>query len=244
MAECLVPKQVDANLINTIYTANHNVAEEVKALIQNAKISVSPEPYMFFQPLKTIPISPKLYLVDGDMFFSQMQTLTISVNIVGVMGKGLALRTKYQFPDVYVYYQDVCRDKKLKMGKPYIYKRESFIDKELADDPYTLANPNSNKWFWLFPTKNHWREKSDKAGIEKGLEWIRASYKKENITSLALPALGCGLGALRWEDIGPMMCHYLYDLDIEVRIYLPREQKIREDLLSKDFWLKMPYRAT
>ena len=54
------------------------------------------------------------------MFFSKMQTLTISVNIVGVMGKGIASRARYQFPDVFVYYQDLCKRKELKMGTPVV----------------------------------------------------------------------------------------------------------------------------
>jgi hypothetical protein len=52
------------------------------------------------------------------------------------------------------------------------------------------------KWFLLFPTRRHWREKSDIGGIEKGLQWIRDNYRREGIQSLAIPALGCGLGGL------------------------------------------------
>lgn len=130
------------------------------------------------------------------MFFSSMQTLTVSVNTVGVMGKGLASRAKYQFPDVYVVYQDACRSKDLRMGQPYLYKREAFLDNDLADDPLTLSNFNSNKWFLLFATKKHWRENSDRAGIEQGLQWIVDNYQSCAIQSLALPALGCGLGGL------------------------------------------------
>jgi hypothetical protein len=169
------------------------------------------------------------------MFFSQMQTLTISVNTVGVMGKGLASRAKYQFPDVYVVYQDVCRQKELQMGQPYIYKRESMIDAELAADPFTLTNPNANKWFLLFATKGHWRNRSDLAGIEQGLRWVEANYKLEGIKSLAVPALGCGLGQLEWRDVGPLMCKYLSRLDIDVCIYLPREgeQEIPSQMLTK-----------
>lgn len=63
-----------------------------------------------------------------------MQTLAVSVNTVGVMGKGLASRVKYQFPDVYVRYQDVCKTRELELGKPYLYKRESSLDSLLADE--------------------------------------------------------------------------------------------------------------
>jgi O-acetyl-ADP-ribose deacetylase (regulator of RNase III) len=183
-------------------------------------------------------LTRNLSLVDGDMFFSKLQTLTISVNCVGIMGKGLALRAKYQFPDVYVAYQDLCRARKLKMGTPCLIRREVSLDYELADEPSTLSNSNLEKWFLLFPTKNHWREKSDITGIEQGLQWIRDNYQSQGMKSLAVPALGCGLGQLEWRDVGPLLCKYLSALDIQVAIYLPREQKIPEELLSKDFLLR------
>ena len=60
-----------------------------------------------------------------------MQTFTISVNTRGIMGKRNWLsRTKYQFPDAYVRYQDDCKNKKLKIGKPTLYKRATRIEEE------------------------------------------------------------------------------------------------------------------
>lgn len=195
---------------------------------------------MFFQPTWNSRITNNLSLVEGDLFFSNMQTLTISVNTVGIMGKGLASRAKYQFPDVYVVYQDACRSKKLQMGKPYLYKRESFVDEQLADDSSSLPNPNSNKWFLLFATKRSWKENSDIKGIEDGLKWVRDNYNSEGIKSLAVPALGCGLGGLDWRDVGPLMCKYLSELDIPVAIYMPREREISNEFLSSNFLLSKP----
>ena len=238
MAECLVHGIIPPDLIDTIYVANHATAEKVKRFVHASKISIVPEPYMFFQPNQKHKVTNQLHLVEGDMFFSQMQTFTISVNTVGIMGKGLASRTKYQFPDVYVYYEDLCRKKTLIMGKPAIYKREAFLDYQLAADPSGLPDINSNKWFLLFPTKRHWKEDSALIGIEEGLQWVCANYKKEGIPSLAMPALGCGLGGLAWQEVGPLMCRYLSQLDITVSIYLPREQEIAADFLKVPFLLK------
>jgi len=237
MSECLVPNVVPPNYIDAVYVANHETAERVRAMNLPTSVPVVPEPQMFFQPIRRIRISNNLSLVEGDLFFSQLQTLTISVNTVGIMGKGLASRAKYQFPDVYVVYQDVCRSKRLQMGKPHIYKRESFVDTELASDSTWLPNPNSNKWFLLFPTKNHWKENSDIDGIERGLIWLRENYRQEGINSLAIPALGCGLGGLDWRDVGPLMCRNLADLDISVGVYLPREQALTQEFLTKEFLL-------
>lgn len=236
MAECLVPELVPPDLIQAIYVTSHSVADKLRNDLQS-NILVIPEPRMFFQPTWQSRVTPHMFLVEGDMFFSNMQTLTVSVNTVGIMGKGLASRAKYQFPDVYVVYQDACRSKRLQMGKPYLYKRESFVDEELADEPSSLTSPNSTKWFLLFATKKHWRENSDIAGIEQGLQWIRGNYKTLGIESLAVPALGCGLGGLDWKDVGPLICQYLVTLDIPVAIYLPREKEIPHKYLTSKFLL-------
>jgi len=237
MAECLIPNVISPDLIHSIYVANHINAEKVKTLLKTRDIPVIPEPTMFFYPAKQYQISQKLFLAEGDMFFSNMQTLTVSVNVVGIMGKGLASRAKYQFPDVYVMYQDACRRKWLKMGKPYLYKREASLDDELMDEPKEFESPNGNKWFLLFPTKRHWREDSDFNGIEEGLIWLKSNYKSEKIKSVAMPALGCGLGKLDWKDVGPMMCKHISEFDINVAIYLPREREIPKEFLSKEYLL-------
>ncbi len=237
MAECLVPNVVSPDLIQAIYVADHDTADKLKADMQRPNISVIPEPKMFFEPQRKIDLTENLCLVSGDMFLSKMQTLTVSVNCVGVMGKGLASRAKYQFPDVYVFYQDLCRKRTLQMGKPSIYKREFSLDYLLFDEPSTLSDANLDTWFLLFPTKNHWRKNADLCGIEKGLQWLQDKFAEEGITSLAMPALGCGLGNLRWREVGPMICKYMYNLGIPVWVYLPAERRVSDEFLTKEFLL-------
>ena len=234
MAECLVPDSIPVDLIQSVYVASPKAQERVKASIAQSNLPIIPQPEMFFLPIQRFVLTPNLFLAQGDLFFSRMQTLTVSVNTVGVMGKGLASRAKYQFPDVYVHYQDLCRNRKLQMGKPQLYKREASLEHQLADDPSTLPNANAEKWFLLFPTKRDWRERADIGGIEEGLQWLANNYAKEKIRSLAIPALGCGLGRLEWRDVGPLMCRYLKTLDIQVAIYLPAEKEIDSTLLTKE----------
>ena len=236
MAECLVPDTVDPKYISEIYVPNDTALNKVRKFCSET-VPVIPEPELFFLPSRQISLTKTLSLIEGDMFFSRMQTLTVSVNTVGVMGKGLASRAKYQFPDVYVKYQDLCRNKTLKMGKPYLYKRETSLDFILADEAEKLTNLNLQTWFLLFPTKTDWRKMADLRGIEQGLKWLVAQYKDEGLKSLAIPALGCGLGWLDWGIVGPVLCSYLQKLDIPVSLYLPIEKKIPEEQLKPDFLL-------
>lgn len=237
MAECLVLGQVPAEYIEAVYVANPDVKKKLDHELRNTKVNGIPEPKMFFQPWFRKRIGDNISLIEGDMFFSHLQTLTVSVNLQGIMGKGLASRAKYQFPDVYVEYQDACRARRLRAGRPFLYKRESSFDEDLADLDSPLNTPNAVKWFLLFATKRKWSEDSRLDDIEAGLEWVRANAVTEGITSLALPALGCGLGNLNWRDVGPLMCRYLHRIGFPVAIYLPRERDIPRELLEQQHLL-------
>lgn len=233
MAECLVPNSVSPEFIRSVYVADEDTRMRVSKIIGSRSVSVIPEPRLFFQPNRRDKIGENISLIDGDMFFSNLQTLTISVNLQGVMGKGLASRAKYQFPDVYVAYQDACRSRRVTATKPYLYKREGSLDEELADHGSELHTANAVKWFLLFATKRKWRENSRLEDIEGGLNWVQRNFKAQNIQSLAMPALGCGLGRLDWKDVGPLMCKYLHGIGIDVAIYLPREGTISPEYLTE-----------
>lgn len=236
MAECLVRERIAPDHIHTIFVADPNTRQKVERLIGASRVPVVPEPNMFFQPRFATRIG-NISLVNGDMFFSDMQTLTVSVNLQKIMGKGLASRAKYQFPDVYVKYQDACQSKRITATKPYLYKREASLDEELADLTSPLSTTNAVKWFLLFATKRKWRENSRIEDIEGGLRWFQEHFAIEGVRSIALPALGCGLGGLNWADVGPLMFRYLHDIGIDVAIYLPRERGTDARLLSEAYLL-------
>ncbi len=237
MAECLVPELIAKEHINSIYVADQETKKKADELIAGFRMHVVPEPYMFFRPLYAARIGTNISLIDGDMFFSDMQTLTVSVNLQGIMGKGLASRAKYQFPDVYVVYQDACRARRVTATKPYLYKREASLDEDLADLPTPLATLNAVKWFLLFATKRKWRDNSRLEDIEAGLAWFKDHFAIQGVQSLAIPALGCGLGGLEWAGVGPIMCKYLHDIGIQVAIYLPRESGIDRKFLTESYLL-------
>lgn len=237
MAECLIPDMIPAEHIHSIYVADQETKKRTDELLHSFRVHVVPEPRFFFHPLYAARIDSNLSLIDGDMFFSDMQTLTVSVNLQGIMGKGLASRAKYQFPDVYVEYQDACRKRRITATKPYLYKREASLDEELADLTTPLVTPNAVKWFLLFATKRKWRDNSRIEDIEAGLAWFRDHFAMEGVQSLAIPALGCGLGGLDWATVGPIMCRYLHNIGIQVAIYLPRERAIDPQFLTASYLL-------
>lgn len=154
----------------------------------------------------------------GDIFKSKAQTLVNTVNTVGVMGKGIALEFKKRFPDMYKDYLERCKKGAVVLGRPYLYKE--------------LVTP----WILLFPTKQDWRSVSRLSDIEEGLKYLEENYKNWGITSLAVPPLGCGLGELNWDIVGPTLYRYLNRLEISVELYAPFETpegKLKPDFLGE-----------
>ncbi len=238
MAECLVPDRVKPEYIRSVIVADDKAINRVRGLVDNIQLPVILDPHLFFQPQRRIKIGDNIELVEGgDIFFSELQTLTVTVNLQGVMGKGLALRAREQFSDVYVEYEKACRAKKVTSSRPYLYKREASVVDELTDLNPNKPIKNPVKWFLLFATKRHWRTPSRLEDIESGLNWIQKSFQKAKIESLAMPALGCALGGLNWTEVAPLMCKHLHGIGIPVEIYLPREYPIEEQHLTESYLL-------
>ena len=142
-----------------------------------------------------------LTYLKGDMFSSPAQVLVNAVNTVGVMGKGIALEFKKRYPDMFRAYQKACDSRTLDVGSLLLWR-------------------GRDKWVLLFPTKKHWRNPSELSYIEDGLKKFAANYDRFGITSIAFPRLGCGNGALDWNDVRPLMEKYLKPLPIRVYIYV------------------------
>jgi uncharacterized protein YwgA len=139
------------------------------------------------------------------------------------MGKGIALEFKEQFPDMFDDYVARCNRKEVRLGKPYLYKRLT---------PPCILN---------FPTKGHWRSVSRIEDIVKGLKYLLQHYKEWEITSLAVPPLGCGQGRLEWKIVGPTLYRYLNKLDIPIELYAPYgtpHEELQPEFLDQEIDIK------
>ena len=126
----------------------------------------------------------------GNLFEAQTAALVNTVNTVGVMGKGIALQFKEQFPQNNKLYIKACKDGTLDIGKLLIVK-ESNLERETI-----IVN---------FPTKRDWKHRSAYSYIESGLQALVEELKKGEIKSIAIPSLGCGNGGLDWTKVKPMI---------------------------------------
>jgi len=143
----------------------------------------------------------------GNLFQEDLEALVNAVNCVGVMGKGLALQFKKAFPDNFKAYATACRRDEVQPGRMFVFATDQ------------MTNP---RYIINFPTKRHWREKSQLSDVEAGLQSLAAEIQRLGIRSIAVPPLGCGLGGLSWTDVRGLIERSLTPLeDVQVVAFEP-----------------------
>ena len=87
-----------------------------------------------------------LTIRQGDIFKSNAQTLVNTVNCMGVMGKGIAREFKRIYPEMFTAYRGLCESGDLQIGRLHVWR-------------------TPNKMILNFPTKQHWRNPSQREFI-------------------------------------------------------------------------------
>lgn len=146
-------------------------------------------------------------LPSDNLFHSKAEALVNTVNCVGVMGKGIALRFKELFPHNYRRYRNKCEKQQCIIGRMLVCKDTCEIT-----GPVLIIN---------FPTKKHWRDPSRYEWIELGLKDLISTIHEFELKSIAIPALGCSNGGLDWAVIAPMIEQYLGHLNCNIEVYPP-----------------------
>ena len=143
----------------------------------------------------------------GNIFHTEMQTLVNPVNTSGVMGKGLAFQFKARYPEYFEAYKRACTRRIFRIEKCFVYDVDWGVKK-----------------IYSFPTKGFWGLPSKWEWIDAGLAHLSANLEHYGITSLAIPALGCGEGQLVWEDVQRLLHKYCEPMPIDVEIYQPMKK--------------------
>lgn len=80
-----------------------------------------------------------------------------------------------------------------------------------------------------FPTKDDWRRPSRLKYIQDGLQDLVEVIRKHNITSIAIPPLGCGSGGLDWREVKPLIISALETLP-NINIFLYEPSAVRDEI--------------
>jgi O-acetyl-ADP-ribose deacetylase (regulator of RNase III) len=144
-------------------------------------------------------------LKTGSIFDSDTQCLINPVNCVGVMGKGLALEFKKEFPSMFPFYRKHCLQGDLRYGTVGFYVEKSRLDKIVC----------------LFPTKMHWRDRSTVGIIDASLRAFVKYAPTMKIKSAAFPKVGCGLGGLHFDyQVMPLLERHFFNSTLQIEVYI------------------------
>jgi O-acetyl-ADP-ribose deacetylase (regulator of RNase III) len=147
-------------------------------------------------------------IAQGNLLVAQVDALVNTVNTKGIMGKGIALQFRQTFPAMFRDYEKACKVGEVQLGKMHVFDLGG-----LAGRP---------RWIINFPTKGHWRERSQLSDIETGLEDLVETVRRLGIRSIAIPPLGCGNGGLNWADVRPRIEAAFTNLpDVKVLLFEP-----------------------
>lgn len=148
-----------------------------------------------------------IHYTQGNLLDANVEALVNTVNTVGVMGKGIALMFKERFPKNMQAYAEACKAREVVTGKMFVTQTGELI---------------GPKWIINFPTKQHWRAKSQMAWVEDGLQDLRRFITENQISSIAIPPLGAGNGGLNWNEVKPKIELALGELqNVDIWVYEP-----------------------
>ncbi len=130
-----------------------------------------------------------LEIATGNLLTSDADALVNSVNTVGVMGKGLALQFKRAFPANFKDYAAACKAEEVVVGQIFAHRTGML-------QPRFILN---------VPTKRHWRQPSRLDDVRAGVRALFDTVRTLEISSVAIPPLGCGAGGLDWAQVRPLI---------------------------------------
>ncbi len=142
--------------------------------------------------------------VRGDILKDESDYVVVPVNCIGKPGKGLAAQWANQADERIVNtYIRACNAGTFLPGQIWHFEDSHFI---------------------LAATKDHWIRPSEYQWIEEILISLSAlciskKWWGNDIKTIALPKLGCGLGRLDWKLVKPMMEYHLTQLPTPFVVY-------------------------
>lgn len=123
------------------------------------------------------------YIERGDIFnIEGVNNYAHGCNCAGAMGKGIALQFKNKYPKMYSEYRALCKDGLFNLGDVFDYNY-------------------GNGHIYNLGTQVSWRTKARLEHIENSVGRMLELAASENVTRIALPAIGAGLGGLNWNDV-------------------------------------------
>ena len=123
------------------------------------------------------------FIERGDIFnIPGVNNYAHGCNCAGAMGKGIALQFKNKHPKMYSEYHTLCKEGLFNPGDVFDYDY-------------------GNGHIYNLATQISWKTKARLLYIENAVGRMLELATLDNVTKIALPAIGAGLGGLDWNDV-------------------------------------------
>lgn len=142
---------------------------------------------------------------EGWILHDDAQVLVNAVNCEGLIEPGLDEAFAALYPYMTKAYRAACADEDLHPGGIL---------------PFALAH---GRWVVCLAVKRFAHERTSAEALEQALARLVEFLLDKNITSIAVPPVGAGLGGLPWPEVEVLLQHFLSPLSdgVDIRIYPP-----------------------
>lgn len=134
------------------------------------------------------------YQPDQNVVQSDAEVLVNTINVVGTMGKGVALAFKNKFPELMPRYKAACDKKRIFPGT------------------FQILPTKDGRQVINLATKEHWKPPSQYDWVGSGLVYMNRylTEKGADVKSLCMPMPGCGNGGLDNARVQQMIRTYMH----------------------------------
>lgn len=147
--------------------------------------------------------------IEGDITETELVHIAHGCNALGVMGAGVALAIARKWPEVY---QDYKYELENEFTTPESALGETIVS-ETVDGDHVIHN---------LITQVNTSATGDKVArytaVVKSLQ-IVIDYNLERGDAIAIPAIGCGLGGLKWSIVRELLEELEEDSGVEFHVY-------------------------
>jgi len=156
-----------------------------------------------------------IHELSGDILLSGAKVLAQGVAPNDDFHHGLALQLRERMPALYKDFRHYCQTNHPKSGGLWTW---------MSADGHFIVNLFTQEAAYAHGSKPGHASFSH---VNHALHALRAFVQKEQVGSLALPRLACGVGGLNWDDVKSLIEKQLGDIDIPVYVYVTYQKDVK-----------------
>jgi O-acetyl-ADP-ribose deacetylase (regulator of RNase III) len=148
-----------------------------------------------------------IHEVAGDILFTRAQAIAHGIAANDPMSEGLARSLHEEFPSMHKDFHHWCHNSRPAPGAAWMWG---------GPEGVRIINLITQEGGYGHGARPY---KASVKHVRDSLKALTKIIDKEGITSVALPKLATGVGALSWDEVRPLIEERLGDLKIPVYLY-------------------------